>query len=409
MRGCVFLLRLAGFVRNRRFVPYNDAMAPVYLDNNATTRPAPEVVEAMLPFLRESFGNPSSTHPLGQAARHAVENARTAVAALINARPQEVFFTSGGTEADNLAILGVLAENPKKRHIVTTAVEHEAVLRLCQRLETQGYRVTWLGVDRLGRLDPAEFEAALRDDTALASVMHANNETGVIFPVERLAQISAARGVPLHVDAVQTVGKIPLDVTAAQISLLSLSAHKLHGPKGAGALYVRRRVRLRSLMMGGHQERDMRPGTENVAAVAGFGRAAELAMATMHDDAPRIARLRDRLEAGLLEQTRGAHVNGDRANRTPNTTNIGFETLEAEAIVITLGENGVCISAGAACASGSLEPSHVLKAMGIDPIIAHGGVRFSLSRYTTESEIDETIHRVPPLLERLRKLMPAAT
>ena len=383
-------------------------MDVLYLDNNATTRLAPEALAAMMPCLTDAYGNPSSLHAFGQAAQHGIEQAREQVAALIGARPRDIVFTSGATESNNLAILGLLAASPGKRHIVTTAVEHMAVLHVCQRLEKQGYRVTYLGVDRLGRLDPDAFAAALCDDTAVASVMHANNETGVIFPVERLADIAAARGVPLHVDAVQTAGKLPIDVSRTPVSLMSLSAHKIHGPKGVGALYVRRGVRLVAQQAGGHQERDLRPGTENVAGIIGFGTAAGLMRAMSDEDRRRIASLRDRLEEGLLQRVPFAHVNGDRAHRTYNTSNISFETLEAEAIIITLSEHGIAASAGAACSSGSLEPSHVLTAMGLERTLSHGGVRFSLSRYTTPEEIADALERIPPLLHRLRTLLPPA-
>lgn len=376
----------------------------IYLDNNATTRPAPEVVAAMLPLLTESYGNPSSLHAFGQSSQHAIEQAREQVANLIHALPREIVFTSGGTESDNLAILGTLAAHPTKKHIVTTAVEHSAVINTAERLEKQGYRVTYLGVDQLGRLDLDAFAAALTDDTALASVMYANNETGVIFPIDGIAQIAAQRNVPLHVDAVQALAKLPIDVRTIPISLMSLSAHKIHGPKGVGALYVKRGVRLRSMTIGGHQERDIRPGTENVAGIVGFGAAAELARQEPPETQQRIAALRDQLESGILERFDYAHVNGDRANRLANTTNIGFESLEAEAILIALSEAGICASSGAACSSGSLEPSHVLKAMRINERIAHGAVRFSLSRYSASQDIDATIERLPAIVRRLSAL-----
>lgn len=376
----------------------------IYLDNNATTKPAPEVVAAMLPHLTDSYGNPSSLHAFGQSAQNAIENAREQVANLIHALPREVVFTSGGTESDNLAILGTLAAYPTKKHIVTTAVEHSAVINTAERLEKQGYRVTYVGVDQLGRLDLDAFAAALTDDTALASVMHANNETGVIFPIDQVAKIAADRGVPLHVDAVQSLGKLPIDIRALPISLMSISAHKIHGPKGVGALYVKRGTRLRSMTIGGHQERDIRPGTENVAGIVGFGAAAELARQEPPAVRERITALRDQLESGILDRFDYAHVNGDKAHRLHNTTNIGFESLEAEAILIALSEAGIAASSGAACSSGSLEPSHVLIAMKINERIAHGAVRFSLSRFTTQSEVDETLKLLPALLSRLAAL-----
>lgn len=384
---------------------YNSEVAMIYLDNNSTTQTATQVVEAMQPFWRENFGNPSSLHRAGQMARHGVETAREHVAALIGARSRDIVFTSGGTEADNLAILGTLAANPAKRHIITTAVEHVAVFSLCERLAKEGYRVTFLSVDQQGRLDPAELERCIDDDTALVSIMHANNETGVIFPIEELSTICQKHGVPFHVDAVQSAGKISIDVQALGVGLMSLSAHKIHGPKGAGALYVGRRMRLRSQLTGGHQERDLRPGTENVPAVVGFGEAARLARQRLaSQEWLRVAALRDRLERRICEQVPFAHVVGDRANRTPNTTNIAFETLEAEAILIALSEQGVCASSGSACSSGSLEPSHVLKAMGIDERIAHGAVRFSLSVDTTTQEIEQALPIIVSTALRLARL-----
>lgn len=381
-------------------------MDRIYLDNNATTRPAPEVVEAMLPILREDYGNPSSIHSLGQHAQHAIEEARHRVATLIGADAREIVFTSGGTEADNLAILGTLAARSAKRHVVTTAVEHSAVLSLCERLAKQGLRVTIIGVDRLGRLDLDAFAAALDDDTAIASVMYANNESGVIFPIERVAAIAAEKGVPLHVDAVQAASKLPIDVRPVPIQLMSLSAHKLHGPKGVGALYVRRGTRLRGQQVGGHQERDIRPGTENVPGIIGFGAAAELALRELPAMQSRVAALRDRLETGLLERFPFSHVLGDRSVRLPNTTFVGFEALEAEAVLIAMSEAGLCASSGSACSSGSLEPSHVVRAMGVEDRIAHGAIRLSLSRYSTREEIDETLQRMPAIISRLRALAP---
>jgi len=383
---------------------FSSAGLMIYLDNNSTTRVAPEVVTAMLPFWREQYGNASSLHRMGQAARHAVETARQHVADLIHAAPREIVFTSGGTEADNLGILGTLSANAARRHVVTTAVEHVAVHGLCERLQSQGYRVTFVPVDQQGHLDLAALAAALDDDTAIVSVMHANNETGVVFPITEVANLTAARGIPLHVDAVQSAGRLPVDVRALGANLLSISAHKLHGPKGAGALYVGRGVRLRSQLVGGHQERDIRPGTENVAAIVGFGEAARLAKARLEAGLDHVARLRDRLEAGILERVPFARVIGDRASRTVNTTNIGFANLEAEAILIALSERGVCASSGSACSSGSLEPSHVLKAMGIDEAVAHGAIRFSLSCETTEEEIEEALHIIPAVVQRLAAL-----
>ncbi|HOB75375.1 MAG TPA: cysteine desulfurase NifS [Phycisphaerae bacterium] len=378
----------------------------IYLDNNATTRPDPRVVEAMLPFLGDQYANPSSVHLFGQQVRHAVETAREQVAGALGAKPRQIVFTGGGSEANTLAIRGTLASRPNKRHFITTAVEHDSVLRLAGQLEKEGYRVTYLGVDPLGRLDLAELEAALADDTALVSVMHANNETGVIFPIERIGQLTAARGVPLHVDATQTVGKLPVDTGKLPVQLLTLAAHKFHGPKGVGAVYVGKGVRLRPQVLGGHQERDLRAGTENVPGIVGTGAAIQLAVTHLEEENTRVRALRDRLEAGLLERIAIAHVNGDRTQRLPNTINIGFEALEAEAVLMLLSKEGICVSSGSACSSGSLEPSHVLQAMGIDPRIAHGAVRFSLSRFTTDEEITRTLEIVPRAIERLQSLQP---
>jgi cysteine desulfurase len=383
---------------------YNQPVQPIYLDNNSTTRIAPEVLEAMMPYLKDEYGNPSSLHRSGQAARHAIEMARQDVADLIGADPREIVFTSGGTEADNLAILGALAAHPTKRHIVTTAVEHVAVHSLCERLATQGYRVTFVKVDVQGRLDLNEFADALDGDTAIASVMHANNETGVIFPIEEIAKIAAEKRVLLHVDAVQTAGKMPLEMKTMQPALLSIAAHKFHGPKGAGALYVRKGVRMKNQLVGGHQERDIRPGTENVAAIVGMAAAARLARERLSKPQAQIGALRDRLEMGVLGTIEFAHVIGAESPRTCNTTTIGFESLEAEAILIALSEEGVCASSGSACSSGSLEPSHVLKAMGVDERIAHGAVRFSLSSYTTSEEIDRALEIIARVVKRLASL-----
>jgi len=376
-------------------------METIYLDNNSTTRPSEEVLAAMQPYWRELYGNASSLHRVGQVARHAVEQAREQVAAFIGAKPREIVFTSGGTESDNLAILGTMEASPGKRHIVTTTVEHPAVYSLCKHLETRGYRVSYISVDSEGHLDLDRFAAALGTETALASVMLANNETGVLFPIERLAEITAARGIPLHVDAVHAAGKVPIDAAALGVSLMSLSAHKIHGLKGVGALYVGRGARVHGQLVGGHQERDIRPGTENVAGIVGFGVAAQLAKTALSERMPKVSSLRDRLEAGILERVPCAKVIGDRTGRTPNTTQIGFERLSAEAILVALSEKGVCASSGSACHSGSLEPSRVLQAMGVDQALAHGAVRFSLSRETTEQEIDFALEIIPSVAQRL--------
>ncbi len=382
-------------------------MHTIYLDNNSTTRVADEAIAEMQPFWKEQFGNPSSLHLMGQAARHAVETAREEVAALLGSRPREVVFTSGATEANNLAILGTLAAHPTKRHIVTTAVEHVSVHSLAQRLTGQGHRVTFLGVDSGGGLDLDAMKHSLDDDTAILSVMHGNNETGVVFPIGEIAEIAASHGVPLHVDVVQTAGKMRMDMRSLGANLLSLSSHKMHGPNGAGALIVGPGMRLRSQGVGGHQERGLRPGTEDVAAIVGFGAAARMAAMTSEGDSIKVASMRDRLERGLLERIDFATVIGNTDARICNTTNVAFEALEAEAILIGLSERGLCASSGAACSSGSLEPSHVLHAMGIPDRLAHGAVRFSLSRDTTESEIDRALEIIPQVVAKLASLSTA--
>lgn len=374
---------------------------PIYLDNNATTRPLDSVVEAMLPFLRTEYANPSSVHQFGQQVRHKVECARQQVAGLINADPKEVIFTSGGTEGINLAIRGALATQPTKRHLITSAVEHSAVRRLATQLAREGYRVDEIGVDRQGRLDLAELQDKVTDDTALISVIHVNNETGVILDARQVCQIAERHGVCVHLDAVQCAGKIPVDVRDLPVHLLSLSAHKLHGPKGAGALYVRKRTRLMPLTFGGRQEHDLRPGTENVPAIIGFGVAAQEAAHLSPERIGTVRDLRDDLEARLRATIPGAHVIAAEADRVCNTSNIGFERLQSEAILILLSERGIWASAGAACSSGSLEPSHVLQAMGIDENIAHGAIRFSLSRFTTPAQIDRTVKVLAEVIEHL--------
>lgn len=379
-------------------------METIYLDNNATTPMAPEAVEAMTEVMRETFGNPSSLHRVGQRAAYRVEQAREQVAAAIGARPREVLFTGGGTESINLAIRGTLSRESVPRRLVVSDVEHEAVLRVSEELQTDGVQVVRVGVDELGRLDLDQLAAALEQPTGLVSVMWANNETGVLFPVEEVVRLAAAHGVPVHLDAVQVIGKLPVDMERVGAQLLSMSGHKFHGPKGVGALYVRRGTRLRPQIVGGHQERDLRAGTQNVAGIVGLGVAAELAAEAAKTFATTVAPLRDRLEAGLLERCPGAAVNGDRANRLANTSSIGFEALEAEAILLLLSEHGVCCSAGAACQSGSLQASHVLQTMGVEPRLAHGTIRLSLSRLTTPAEIDEALECIPPLIERLAKM-----
>ena len=376
----------------------------IYLDNNATTRPLPEVVEAMLPVLTEMYANPSSVHRFGQSVRHRVECAREQVARLMGASAREIVFTSGGTESINLAIRGALHMHADRRHIVTTAVEHSAVVRVVGQLETEGYTVDYVGVDREGRLDEDEWDSKLTEDTALATLLHTNNETGVVFDVARLARVAADRGVPVHVDAVQSVGKLPVDVSDWPVQFVSVGAHKFHGPKGVGALFVRRRTRVEPLIFGGSQERNLRAGTENVAGIVGMGVAAEAALRDGADIMRRVCAMRDALEADILANVTFAHVNGGGAERIHNTANVSFEGLESEAILLLLSEAGICASSGAACSSGSLEPSHVLKAMGIDERIAHGAIRFSLSRFNTQQEVDRVVEVIPGLLSKLTVL-----
>jgi cysteine desulfurase len=379
--------------------------AEIYFDNNATTRVLPEALEAMRPFFSEFYGNPSSIHRFGSQVATRISEARGQVAALIGAAdPVEVIFTSCGTEGDNAAIRGMLESRPDKRHIVTTQVEHPAVLGLCQHLEKKGYQVTWLSVNREGLLDLEELRAALTDDTAVVSIMYANNETGVIFPIDKVAEIVKEKRIPLHVDAVQAAGKIPLKVKDAGIDLLTISAHKFHGPKGIGALYIRRGIAFPPFLIGGHQERNRRAGTENVASIIGMGKAAELTLRSLHEDAERMARLRDRLERSLLESCAESRVNGDRRVRLPNTSNISFKYLEGESVLVLLDQQGICASTGSACTAGSSEPSHVLRAMGVAAEWLQGAVRFSLSRLTTEKEVDYVNQTVPSIVKRLEGL-----
>lgn len=381
-------------------------MKPIYLDNNATTSVAPEVLEAMLPYLTELYGNPSSMHTFGGQVGGAVKQAREQVAALIGADPSEIIFTSCGSESDNTAIWAALQAQPEKKHIVTTRVEHAAVLNYAQHLEKRGYEVTLLGVDDKGRLDLDELRAAVRRDTAIVSIMFANNETGTIFPIAEAAAIAHAMGALFHTDAVQAVGKLPIDVRTLPVDYLALSGHKLHAPKGVGALYVRRGTPFRPFLRGGHQERGRRAGTENVASIVALGKACEVAAQHINDENTRVRALRDKLEQGLIKVIPDAIVNGDVENRLPNTTSVAFKYVEGEAILLLLDQLGICASSGSACTSGSLEPSHVLRAMGVPFTYAHGSIRFSLSRYTTEEEVDFTLANVPPIIARLRAISP---
>ena len=377
----------------------------IYFDNNATTRPLPEVFEAMSPFLTELYGNPSSIHRFGAQVAQKISEARARVAALIGASdPIEIVFTSCGTEGDNAAIRAMLQFQPDKRHIVTTQVEHPAVLGLCQHLERRGYRVTWLGVGRDGMLDLDELRDSLTDDTALVSVMYANNETGVIFPIDQIGEIVKAKGVPFHVDAVQAAGKIPLQVKEGSVDLLTISGHKFHAPKGVGALYIRRGLTFPPFVVGGHQEKNRRAGTENVASIVGMGVAAESARKRLGDDCERIRGLRDQLEEVLLQSCPDCRINGGESERLPNTSNVSFRYLEGESILVLLDQFGICASTGSACTAGSAEPSHVLRAMAVAPDWLQGAVRFSLSRFNTQEEVQYVNEKVSLIVQRLQGL-----
>jgi cysteine desulfurase len=382
-------------------------MKRVYLDYNATTPVAPEVLAAMLPYFGEEYGNANSIHSFGQRGRGAVEQARSDVAALLGVQPGEIAFTSGGTESNNHAILGALnGASAGRVHVVTCAVEHQAVLDPCTELQRRGAAVTILPVSCDGRVDPEQVCRAIRPETVLVSIMLANNELGTLEPIEEIGKITREREVLFHTDAIQAAGKLPIDVTRLGVDLLSVSAHKLYGPKGVGALYIRKGTRIQSLLYGGHHERDRRPGTENVSGIVGFGRAAELAQSRMSQDAERIAALRDRLEKGLCERVPYARVNGLGAPRIPNTSNVTFPYVEGEAMVIALDLNGIACSTGAACSSGAVEPSHVLTAIGLPPEEARATLRLSLGHPTSEEDIDYTLDTIPPVIERLRELSP---
>ncbi len=380
-------------------------MRVVYLDNNATTKVADEAREAMLPYLGELYGNPSSMHTFGGQVHRKIEAAREQAAALINADPDEMIFTSCGTESDNTAIMSVLTSRPDKRHIITTRVEHPAVLNLGKTMARRGYRVTFLPVDKSGRLSLEELSASIDDDTAVVSIMYANNESGVVFPIHKIAETVKSRGVLFHTDAVQAAGKIPVDVKTLPCDMMSISGHKMHAAKGVAALYVRRGTSFSPYIIGGHQEAGRRAGTENVASIAGFGAACALAKTQLHLERT-VRKLRDRLEQGLLDSCPDARINGDRENRLPNTSNISFEYIEGEAILLRLNEYNICASSGSACTSGSLEPSHVLRSMGVPFTAIHGSVRFSLSRYTTDEDIDFVLKKLPPIINELRDLSP---
>lgn len=382
-------------------------MQTIYMDNNATTKVDPAVLEEMLPYLSDLYGNPSSMHRFGGQVGAKVAEARQRIANILHCDPSEIIFTACGTESDNTAIRSALRAKPDKKHIITTRVEHPAILSLCKHLEKrEGYDVTYLPVDEDGNLDVQDFKKAIRDDTAIASIMWANNETGVLFPIEELAAIAQERGVILHTDAVQAVGKIPIDLSRTPVDMLSLSGHKLHAPKGVGVLFVRKRLPYRPFMIGGHQERGRRAGTENTAGIIALGKACQLATEHFAEETTTVKTLRNKLENGLLKAVPHAKLNGDKENRLPNTSNISFGYVEGEAILLMLDELGICASSGSACTSGSLEPSHVLRAMGVPFTFAHGSIRFSLSRFNTEKEVDFIIENLPGVIENLRALSP---
>jgi len=381
-------------------------MKIIYTDNNATTQVAPEVLDTMSPYFTEYYGNPSSMHTFGGKVGFDIKNARANVAALIGASPEEIVFTSCGTESDSTAIWAALRSYPDKKHVITTRVEHPAIKNVGETLAKKGYRVSFVPVDAKGNLDLDYLYSQLSDDTAIVSVMWANNETGVIFPIAEIVQQVRERGIIFHTDAVQAVGKIPVDVRETAVDMLSLSGHKFHAPKGVGILYVRKGTRFSPFLVGGHQEHGRRGGTENVASIIGMGQACELAAAHLKTDMGRVKQLRDKLENILLERVPHAIVNGDHEHRLPNTTSIAFEYVEGESILLMMDEFGICASSGSACTSGSLEPSHVLRAMGVPFTAAHGSIRFSLSSYNTEDEIDFIIEKLPPIIERLREMSP---
>jgi len=381
----------------------------IYMDNNATTRIAPEVLDAMMPYLTEYYGNPSSMHTFGGQVGQAINQARKATADLIGALPDEIVFTSCGTESDSTAILSALQTFPEKNHVVTTRVEHPAVKNLCDNLEIftgRKYHTTRLHVEADGTLDLQRYKDSLTEDTAIVSVMWANNETGVIFPVEEMAAIAKERGILFHTDAVQAVGKIPINLKETAIDFLSLSGHKLHAPKGVGVLYVRKRTPFVPFLNGGHQEKGRRGGTENVASISGLGKACELAAASMVEENTRVRAMRDKLEKGLLASIPKALLNGHPEQRLPNTANVSFEYVEGEAILLHMNQYNICASSGSACTSGSLEPSHVLRAMGVPFTAAHGSIRFSLSIYNTEDEVDFVLEKMPAIIAKLRAMSP---
>ena len=381
-------------------------MNTIYLDNNATTKVAPEVLDAMMPYFTEMYGNPSSMHTFGGQVGQKIRTAREQAAALIGAQPEEIVFTSCGTESDNAAIRSALTIHPEKKHIVISRVEHPAIRALCSHLGSQGFKITELPVDKNGILDLENLEKSMTPDTAIVSLMWGNNETGVMFPVEEAAHLAREKGILFHTDAVQAAGKIPINMQNNLIDMLSISGHKLHAPKGVGMLYIRRGTKFAPFMIGGHQEKERRGGTENTAGIVGLGKACDLSAGNLDKENTFVRRLRDKLEKELLARVPQSRVNGDVMNRLPNTTNISFEYVEGEAILLLMNELGICASSGSACTSGSLQPSHVLRAMGVPFTMAHGSVRFSLSVYNTEAEIDFVIEKMPAIIERLRGMSP---
>ena len=381
-------------------------MKTVYVDNNATTKVTPEVLEEMLPYFSEYYGNPSSMHFFGGQVQKKVDEARAKVADFLGAEPSEIVFTSCGTESDNAAILGTLDSYPEKRHLITTRVEHPAVGNVSTYLGRKGYRITELSVDGEGRLDLDELKESLTNETTLVTIMYANNETGVVFPIEEIGEVVKAKGVPFHTDAVQAAGKIPLNMKKSTVDMLSISGHKLHAPKGIGILYIRRGTRFSPFLIGGHQEKGRRGGTENVPYIIGMGKACELAKKHLDEENVKVKALRDYLEAKILERIPNTLVNGDRVHRLPNTVSVSFEYVEGESILLLLSDLGICASSGSACTSGSLEPSHVLRAMGVPFTAAHGSIRFSLSIYNTKEEMDYIIEHLPPIIQRLRDISP---
>jgi len=381
----------------------------IYMDNNATTRIAPEVLDAMMPFLTDCYGNPSSMHTFGGQVGRALQEAREQIAELIGADPEEIIFTSCGTESDSTAILSALQTLPENRHVVTTRVEHPAVKNLCENLTTltgHKHRLTRLRVEADGTLDMQQYRDSLSEDTAIVSVMWANNETGVIFPVEEMAALARERNILFHTDAVQAVGKIPINMRENEINFLSISGHKLHAPKGVGVLYIRKGTPFVPFLNGGHQEHGRRGGTENVASIVGLGRACQLAGEKLEEENTRVRKMRDRLEQGLLSTIPKSMLNGHPEKRLPNTTNISFEYVEGEAILLHMNQYNICASSGSACTSGSLEPSHVLRAMGVPFTAAHGSIRFSLSIYNTEEEVDFVLEKMPAIIAKLRAMSP---